>query len=177
MSSIAPDIRNKEKQKINDASNLFGFFGQQKKDEPNTADQLGTFAKMGQQMGIIDKDSTLSQAAEGTQKMFGTAPPPPKKTGVKAIDTFNDYNQQLGTYADSAALANQFGVASGPLTDVASKAQPYQKKAAEYGTQAADLFEDGSLNWQAATQTLTGTKPQPPPQPTLVDQLGGIVGV
>ena len=95
--------------------------------------------------------------------MFGTAPPPPKKSGVKAIDTFNDYNQQLGTYADSAALANQFGVASGPLTDVASKAQPYQKKAAQFGTQAADLFDDGSLNWQAATQTLTGTKPQPPP--------------
>ena len=106
VSTITPDIRNKEKQKDPlDAQNLFGFFGQPSEGN-NAADQVGTLAKLGQQMGYIDKDSSISKAAEGTQKAFGNAPPAPKKSGVGVIDTFNDYTQQLGTYTDSASMAD-----------------------------------------------------------------------
>ena len=72
---------------------MLGLFSQQATGQPNAADQVDTLAKMGVQMSLIDQDSSISQLAKGTQQMFGTAPPPPKKTGVGIIDTFNDYTQ------------------------------------------------------------------------------------
>ena len=92
----------------------------------NWADSLGSFGDFGQQFGLGDDTKSL------VANQFGEGPKRPEKSGNQYIDTFNDYNSQLGTYTKGAATANDLGQGN-PLTNLATTVQPWQEKGQDWG--------------------------------------------